>query len=203
MTTPVSPLAVSPTTPLTIADAKQLGIKTFALAAKLTLRSTAIVTKFSSQLTWRIDNYQKHFEAARKGRVPVIYSPPFHTHRHGYKMCAVLAPFGEGKAVRQYVSLFVSILRDEYDAILPWPFKCPVRISWMNQDGSEVHLTECILPKALPENDPFLGRPKAERNPAFGIQRFALVADIVKGKYVVNNTAFIRVNVDVSKVPTL
>ncbi|CAJ0963775.1 unnamed protein product, partial [Mesorhabditis belari] len=173
------------------------------LAARLSIKSQAIVMKFSSQLVWRIDNYRKHFETAKKGRIPVIYSPPFHSHRHGYKMCAVLAPFGEGKAVREYASIFVSILKDEYDGILPWPFQCPITITWINQDETHQNKIETLIPKAVPENEPFLGRPPTERNPAFGIQRFIRVAELTKGKFIVNDTAFIRVDVDVRDVPTL
>lgn len=76
-----------------------------------------------------------------------------------------------------------------------------------------------ITPRAIPENDAFLGRPSSERNPAFGIQvicniwkhlillekfqRFAKIEELGKGKFIVNDTAFIKIEVNVKDVPSL
>ena len=46
-------------------------------------------TGFTGILVWKITNYARHFESARSGQSCPIYSPPFFTSRHGYKMCAL------------------------------------------------------------------------------------------------------------------
>lgn len=49
----------------------------------------------------------------------------------------------------------------------------------------------------------FLGRPKTERNPAFGIRTFVDLKLMGKdGSFVVNDSCFIRVDVDLTDIPS-
>lgn len=51
---------------------------------------------FSSQYIWHIFGYSKAYMNARVGKPAIIYSPTFFSHRHGYKMALVFAPYGDG-----------------------------------------------------------------------------------------------------------
>lgn len=42
---------------------------------------------------------------------------------------------------------------------------------------SLITVTQTLVPKPLPENEPFLGRPSADRNPAFGLQRLRYIRE--------------------------
>ena len=57
--------------------------------------------------------YAEKMEAAVKGRKTTIYSPPFYTSRHGYKMIASTCLNGDGKCkYTQYEGLNLSNQRD-------------------------------------------------------------------------------------------
>ena len=51
----------------------------------------------------------------------VITSLPFYTPE-GYKLQCYMDCNGEGQGKGTHLSVFVCILKGEYDAMLPWPF---------------------------------------------------------------------------------
>ena len=70
----------------------------------------------------------------------VWHSPPFYSHISGYKMCLRVRAKGqgEGKGAND-VSVFVHLMRGEYDAILKWPFRGDVTVKVLNQRAEERH----------------------------------------------------------------
>lgn len=52
---------------------------------------------YGSQLVWKIDKYSERFQEAKTGKKITIFSPPFLTSRHGYKMAVSLCLNGDGK----------------------------------------------------------------------------------------------------------
>lgn len=52
---------------------------------------------YGSQLIWKIDNYSSKLEEAKAGKKPTIFSPPFLTSRHGYKLAMSCCLYGDGK----------------------------------------------------------------------------------------------------------
>lgn len=52
---------------------------------------------YGSQLIWKIDNYAAKLEEAKAGKKPTIFSPPFLTSRHGYKLAMSCCLYGDGK----------------------------------------------------------------------------------------------------------
>ncbi len=52
----------------------------------------------------------------------VIMSPPFYSHPNGYKMCLQIYPNGYDIGLNTHMSLFVFIMRGEFDDTLQWPF---------------------------------------------------------------------------------
>lgn len=47
----------------------------------------------------------------------------FYTAKYGYKLCLRLYLNGDGTGKRTHLSLFIVIMRGEYDALLSWPFR--------------------------------------------------------------------------------
>ncbi|KAL7980966.1 hypothetical protein Chor_002120, partial [Crotalus horridus] len=71
---------------------------------------------------WKItDVHQKCYEAIC-GKVDGFQSPAFYTSRYGYKLCMRIYLNGEGRGRGTHVSLFIVLLKGDYDALLPWPF---------------------------------------------------------------------------------
>ena len=63
------------------------------------------------------------------------YSPPFYTHPRGYKMClnvdANSNAYGLGKD--SHVSVYIYMMKGEYDDSLKWPFQGDITIQLLNQ----------------------------------------------------------------------
>ena len=60
---------------------------------------------------------------AKLGKVISLYSAPFYTSRHGYKMCLRLYMDGDWGGKGSHLSFFLTLMKGEYDALLPWPFR--------------------------------------------------------------------------------
>ena len=62
------------------------------------------------------------------------YSPPFYTHPRGYKMCLSVDANGLDEGEGTHVSVFVYLMRGEFDDHLKWPFRGDVTVQLLNQD---------------------------------------------------------------------
>lgn len=91
--------------------------------ADLSLRLLAQeITSFNGILVWKIADFNRSYEEARSGRKTSLYSPPFFTSRHGYKVCARVYPNGDGVGKNSHLSIFFVVMRGEFDSLLLWPF---------------------------------------------------------------------------------
>ena len=79
-------------------------------------------------LVWKVNELEKRVEEAKTGKIMSIYSPPFYTSLHGYRMCLRLYLDGDGQGKGSHLSLFLVIMKSDYDDLLPWPFKQKVSI---------------------------------------------------------------------------
>uniref|UniRef100_A0A1I8FJ31 TRAF-type domain-containing protein n=1 Tax=Macrostomum lignano TaxID=282301 RepID=A0A1I8FJ31_9PLAT len=138
---------------------------------------------YGPQLVWRIDSYQERLAEAKSGKKTTLFSPPFLTHRYGYKLilstCFIrrwsglylqYLPFKEQLASSiansagrgEYMSVFLSICKSENDPLLIWPFGHRVTI-WLLDQCEDVkarrHISYSLKPNTCKENRPFLGRP--------------------------------------------
>ncbi|WKX92007.1 hypothetical protein Q1695_010216 [Nippostrongylus brasiliensis] len=154
--------------------------------------------KYGDQCIFRIKNINMTILNARNEANQLLFSQPFETHRYGYKMTLIIAPFGDAGSARQYLSVYVTIVKGDYDDVLRWPFIYPITFI-AHAANSRDNLTKKLVPNPTPENDVFLGRPKT-RNAAFGFQRFCKLIDI--DKYTVSGDFFLSVHVDLSSMET-
>lgn len=51
----------------------------------------------------------------------------FYTAKYGYKVCLRIYLNGDGTGKGTHVSLFFVVMKGDYDALLPWPFRHKVR----------------------------------------------------------------------------
>ena len=73
------------------------------------------------------------------------YSPSFYTHPHGYKMCLRVNANGYGAGENSHVSVFVYMMKGEYDDDLKWPFRGDITIQLLNQmRDDEADLTRVL-----------------------------------------------------------
>ena len=50
-----------------------------------------------SQFVWKIDGFRRKYNEAAAGVTSALYSPPFETHKYGYKMALSFCPYGDGR----------------------------------------------------------------------------------------------------------
>ena len=84
------------------------------------------------------DMVMTDFEEHRKAD-DTWYSPPFYSHIGGYKMYLRADANGYGDGEGTHVSVFVSLMRGEYDNHLKWPFRGDITIQVLNQERDEGH----------------------------------------------------------------
>ena len=65
------------------------------------------------------------------------YSPPFYTRPKGYKMCLRVNAGGNGDGANTHVSIFLYLMKGEYDEQLEWPFRGKITFELLSQDGDE------------------------------------------------------------------
>lgn len=148
-------------------------------------------------LIWRVDKFGHLNKNAKKGRHKAIYSQPFYTAQHGYKMKVRLHPNGHNDGKGTHLSVYIILMKGEYDAILPWPFVKTVTVSVIDQqDDTTQRENLTALCKAVEDDENCFLRPQSEENTAFGDAQVALQDDLRdKRKYIVDDTMFLSVNV--------
>lgn len=68
-------------------------------------RADFITKIYGVHLLWKIADYKTKFNESKAGSKTVIFSPPFITGRHGYKLAVSASLFGDGKG-RKLILMF-------------------------------------------------------------------------------------------------
>ncbi|XP_011456656.4 TNF receptor-associated factor 4 [Magallana gigas] len=154
---------------------------------------------YGCQLVWKIEKWEYKMEEAKLGRKTTIFSPPFLTARHGYKMAMSICPYGDGRARGKFLSIFICICKGEYDALLGWPFCHRISFTLVDQcqdPAARRNVTYSIKPNIIRDNKAFLGRPIGERNASFGAQKFVELEVIKEKDYIRDDCVFIKCTID-------
>ena len=88
----------------------------------------ALASNSSASITFQLANFHKH-----KTNSDIIYSPPFYSCPGGYKLCVRVDANGYGDDKGTHVSVFVYLMRGEYDDHLSWPFTGQITAELLNQ----------------------------------------------------------------------
>ncbi|KAJ7361783.1 TNF receptor-associated factor 3 [Desmophyllum pertusum] len=151
-------------------------------------------TSYDGTYIWKIDHYSRRFQEAASGKTPSIYSPPFYVGRFGYKVCARLYPNGDSMGKGTHMAMFFVIMRGEYDALLPWPFMQKVNFRLIDQDRIR-DAYDAFRPE--PHSSSFK-RPTSDMNVASGCPTFISQAGLREGGYILNDTMFVKITVDMA-----
>ncbi|XP_017539256.1 TNF receptor-associated factor 5 isoform X2 [Pygocentrus nattereri] len=155
-------------------------------------------TSYDGKLIWKVHDYHRKKEAGTS-----LNSPPFYTSRSGYKLSARVYPGGEGAARGTHLSLYVMLMRGDFDSLLPWPFRQNVTLTVLDQSGSRNHINCSFTPDTASEN---FRRPTSENNSALGFPRFLSHGELEAPRnavYVRDDTLFIKVKVDTTGLEDL
>lgn len=86
-----------------------------------------------------------------------------------------------------------------FDGLLKWPFDYRVTFYLLDQNEDpeqRKHIKFSIKPNPCPENEPFLGRPKLEKNASFGGAKFVKHEEMENRSYIKEDTIFLKIAVD-------
>ncbi|CAF0737004.1 unnamed protein product [Rotaria sp. Silwood1] len=161
-------------------------------------------------MIWKIDKVREKTYDAQSERQTSIYSPAFYTSTTGYKLCARLYFNGDGSARGTHISIFLVVLRGEYDALLQWPFSYRVSFCLFDQrtmlasgeTKQAKHITESFRPDTRSIS---FQRPCSSMNIASGIPKFCSLVDfnqpLETNRYIIDDTIFIKVFIDFIGIP--
>ena len=162
--------------------------------AELELQLQAsLATTHNGVFLWRIPNVAQRRLEAKAKRICSIYSPPFYTSRSGYKLCIRAYLNGDGVGHESHLSLFIVVMKGEYDALLTWPFKQKVSLILLDHNHRK-HIVQTFRP--TPGLSSFM-RPQSEMNVASGCPQFAPLQVLDDPRYVDEDAMFIKCIVDV------
>ena len=149
-------------------------------------------------LLWKIDEFDRRKREAIDGTTMSLYSTPFYTGRHGYKMCARIYLNGDGMGKNTHLSFFFVVMRGPFDGLLQWPFKQKVTLTLLNQSGKK-HVSDSFRPD--PNSSSFQRPGRREMNIASGCPMFIRLEHLMSGGFVKDDCVYVRVVVDVSDLP--
>ncbi len=130
-----------------------------------------------------------------------IYSPPFYSSPTGYKMCLRLFLNGDSNTRGTHMSLYLVILRGNYDPIVHWPFNFKIKFTLLNQFQSDNNQSNFFW------SDPTsicFQRPNTNMNIPYGISKFFPLNVLKQNEnhYVRDNTMLVTVELDfLAKIP--
>ena len=151
-------------------------------------------SSYDGKLLWKITEFARKRNEAVSGQQVSFFSPCFYTSRYGYKMCARIYLNGDGMGRGTHISVFLVVLRGQYDAILRWPFRQKVTFMLFDQDNVQ-HVIEAFRPDP---NSPSFQRPRRETNIASGCPMFCSLTELNNHAYVRDDTMFLKIIVDIT-----
>nr|XP_008119760.1 PREDICTED: TNF receptor-associated factor 2 isoform X1 [Anolis carolinensis] len=151
-------------------------------------------TTYDGCLLWKIPEVGLRSREARTGNRPACYSPAFYTSRYGYKVCLKVFLNGEGTGTGTHLSLFLVLMKGEYDFQLKWPFRHKVTFTLLDQDNKQ-HISTSFRPL---ESSSSFQRPVNETNVASGLPEFCPlnVLHSPRTSYICNDTLAIQAVID-------
>jgi hypothetical protein len=94
---------------------------------------------FIAPVTFQIPNFTQ-----RVVNDELWYSPPFFTHRGGYKFCLKVFCNGDIQGHSKWLSIFAVLIRGENDHKLHWPFSGKLTITIPNKLKNSHHQVKMI-----------------------------------------------------------
>ena len=125
-----------------------------------------------------------------------LYSQIFKTASFGYvfilRVCSTIDPANDNQ---QYLSIYITLLRGDFDAILFYPFPYNISFCLCDQSGQKKHIVSTLKPDP---NSPSFACPTSERNDEIGIMKFCPLHYLTDSQsiYLKDEVFFIRIFID-------
>ena len=128
-----------------------------------------------------VDDFKRHKRSADQW-----YSPPFYTHVGGYKMCLRVDTNGLCSGKGTHVSVYVYLMKGEFDDRLKWPFSGEVVVELKAAKPPHFQMIITLDDKVSSE---CVRRPSEERNSkGWGKPHFISHVDLQGGGFLKDNS---------------
>jgi regulator of replication initiation timing len=149
---------------------------------------------------WKIPDIRRRYRDAVDRKTISLYSPPFYTSPHGYRMCIRVYLNGDGLGKGTHISVFFVLMKSEHDCLLSWPFKQSVRFTLINQVNQASSISEAFAPDL---SSPSFQQPTGEMNVASGFPKFVRQSILQNEEFTQGNSIYIKAQVEVSGLAQL
>ena len=122
-----------------------------ALQAAFEALQVEVYSQHDKLMSWKNDSWTFRLSEYQRKREDTFRFPPFYTHPSGYHMALEVDANGCGAGKGTHVSVFVVILKGEYDSGLKWPLLGKLTITLLNQLEDNNHL-KTIMPLDTKDN---------------------------------------------------
>ena len=166
---------------------------------KLLKDENKIIERENGTFLWKIHNFNEVLKQSKAGNKEKVESGIPHTATYGYNLIVGIYPNGHGSYINTHLSVFIVVMKGEYDAALAWPFSKKVRLTLIDQqDGGDKRENVCHLinPETGPAN---FCRPKEKENEGWGYSHYISHEQLKSRKYIVDDTLFLQVEIQENK----
>ncbi|KAI6170779.1 TNF receptor-associated factor 4-like isoform X3 [Aphelenchoides bicaudatus] len=161
----------------------------------------SIICRNSAQLIWSIPDFSEQSRKAKLRLAEPLQSDSFYTEPFGYRLRAILAPYGSNQAYGDAISFHIQLLPGDYDPILRWPFESRVLFTLYDQNPEVTKRLDFryeLVPntEALQINQLYLRRPQLEEeNGLLGVESFVSLDQLFDGTYIQNDTMIVGISI--------
>lgn len=155
-------------------------------------------TQHRAELVWRIGAFSRKLRKIQSGAHEEPYiSEPFTTGPFGYRISVWIYLNGRGNTTN-CISVYVRIMAGEFDPVLVWPIKPVYTFILLDQNPDVTSRHNHIRTRDLSIKHGGIDRPKKEEKSVIvGFDDFIVHDQLEKNSYLVEDSIFLRVLVDV------
>ncbi|PFX16573.1 TNF receptor-associated factor 4 [Stylophora pistillata] len=155
--------------------------------------------KHTNSFLWRINGLSEIFKQAKTDKdKDDIYSEPFYaktgTESYGYKLKVNVCPNGHDVGEKTHLSVYIFIMKGEYDTILPWPFTERVKFTLIDQQ-EDPDQRQNKTSEIVGEDNEYFARPVTDKNSGWGFPKFTSHEEIYERRLVVDDTLFLQIDI--------
>ena len=147
----------------------------------------------SQPFVWKIECFREMLKAAKRGRDTIISSGRFFTGPNGYKLALDMYPNGTGEGKNTHISVYLTIARGKYDAVLPWPFRKTVTFTLIDQEKNLMHKKNYVMALGKERTSDAFARPVTDCNIGYGFPTFISHQELRRRCFIEDDTLFLQV----------
>ncbi|XP_020612164.1 TNF receptor-associated factor 3-like [Orbicella faveolata] len=182
---------------------KELNDKFYSLNADLSnkLLILELDPEVSRIFIWKITSFEDKLRQGKNNELKYINSFPFYAY--GYKLMLRLYPNGADFGETTHLSINIVVMKGEYDAVLPWGFSKTVTFTLIDQQDDPNQRQNVVKGFTSDPNSKAFVKPVEEKaRKGHGFPKFVSHNDLRRRRFIVNDTLFIKVQIDSPKAKT-